>query len=307
MKLGRITWGNKTRTIILDSIYVEHSGVKQSSTAPSIAAEPTGGELLDCSIEDLFSEFDAAGGDAMKRIEVANRHRTGQRVAVAYKDLMQPHRPGKVICVGLNFAAHIAEMGHPQPDVPTLFAKFPDALTAPFADLKVPSGAGTQLDYEGEYGVVLGRTAFQVSEEEANDYIAAETIVNDFSQRDRQYATEEWLQGKTLQACSPFGPWLSIVEPGAPLAGGTENRYLRTWVNGELRQEAPLSDLVFSPAKLVSYISQFVQLNPGDLIATGTPAGVGHGRGEYLTDGDVVRIHIDKLGAIENKLVVTDQ
>ncbi|MDO5684852.1 MAG: fumarylacetoacetate hydrolase family protein [Bifidobacterium sp.] len=325
-KIGRVLWNGRPRLVHLDAVYAAHNPLSTDAAIP----EPTGGELLDPTLRDVSDLFGHIYADSLSddldanlaattcaydsedprtahRLEVAlNAVRTGERIAVDHSDLLAPVDPGKIICVGLNFAKHIEEMGHPRPDVPTLFAKFRDAITDPFKQVTLPAGAGEKLDYEGEYAIVIGRTAWQVDPAEAAKCIAGEMIMNDFTQRDRQYATEQWLQGKTLQGCSGMGPWVTLSDDGRFSLDGwaeREQRVLRTWVNGELRQEASLGDLVFPPAALVSYISQFVTLNAGDVISTGTPAGVGHGRGVYLRSGDTVRIAIDGLGAIENTYV----
>ncbi|MFD8880277.1 fumarylacetoacetate hydrolase family protein [Corynebacterium xerosis] len=208
-------------------------------------------------------------------------------------------RPGKIFCVGLNYAAHIDEMGHDRPDVPTLFAKFADALAGPRDDLMVHADAAGALDYEGELAVVIGATTYRVDEDEAARRIAGYAILDDFTQRDAQYATQQWLQGKTLQRTSAFGPWLAT-----PDEFDAATARVRTWVDGELRQDAPIADLVFPPAALVAYVSRFVQLNPGDVISTGTPAGVGHGMDPktYLRDGQEIRVAIDGLGEQRNIL-----
>ena len=208
-------------------------------------------------------------------------------------------RPGKIFCVGLNYAAHIDEMGHDRPDVPTLFAKFADALAGPRDDLMVHADAAGALDYEGELAVVIGETTYRVDEDEAARRIAGYAILDDFTQRDAQYATQQWLQGKTLQRTSAFGPWLAT-----PDEFDAATARVRTWVDGELRQDAPIADLVFPPAALVAYVSGFVQLNPGDVISTGTPAGVGHGMDPktYLRDGQEIRVAIDGLGEQRNIL-----
>lgn len=208
-------------------------------------------------------------------------------------------RPGKIFCVGLNYAAHIDEMGHDRPDVPTLFAKFADALAGPRDDLMVHADAAGALDYEGELAVVIGETTYRVDEDEAARRIAGYAILDDFTQRDAQYATQQWLQGKTLQRTSAFGPWLAT-----PDEFDAATARVRTWVDGELRQDAPIADLVFPPAALVAYVSRFVQLNPGDVISTGTPAGVGHGMDPktYLRDGQEIRVAIDGLGEQRNIL-----
>lgn len=210
-------------------------------------------------------------------------------------------RPGKIVCVGLNYAAHIEEMGHERPEVPTLFAKFADAVAGAKDDIRVSRDGAAKLDYEGELAVIVGSTCLQVDESEAGKAIAGYAIMNDFTQRDRQYATEQWLQGKTLQRASAFGPWMLTADKF-----DSSVARVRTWVDGELRQDAPIADLVFSPAALVSYISQFVQLNPGDVISTGTPAGVGHGMNPpvYLQDGQEITIEIEGLGRQRNTIRV---
>lgn len=203
--------------------------------------------------------------------------------------------PGKIFCVGLNYREHIEEMGHPVPEHPTLFVKYADALARPFAEVTVPAHMSQQVDYEGELAVIIG----------SGGAIAGYAVMNDFSQRDWQYRTQQWLQGKNLDASSGFGPWLTTVDEFDPVA---QAAVLRTWVNGELRQEHSVADLVFSPQELVDYINQFTTLKAGDVIVTGTPEGVGHGMTppRYLTDGDEVRIAIDGLGDICNRVRVAN-
>ena len=204
-----------------------------------------------------------------------------------------PH-PEKIICVGLNYAAHIAEMGHERPDVPTLFIKFADALIGPYDDVEVPARHADSLDFEGELAVVLGATAHHLSEDEAGECIAGYTIINDYTQRHYQKRTQQWHQGKSLEKTAGFGPWIDTeFTPGPRLS---------TRLNGEIMQDAPTDDLVFSPEMLISFISQLYPLNPGDVIATGTPAGVLHAREpkRYLGVGDTVRVEVAQLGAIEN-------
>lgn len=204
-----------------------------------------------------------------------------------------PH-PGKIICVGLNYAKHIEEMGHERPDVPTLFIKYPEALIGPYDDAEVPDFNADTLDFEGELAVVMGKRARHVREADADAYIAGYSVINDYTQRHFQKRTQQWHQGKSLEKTAGFGPWLDTEwQPGPRLS---------TTLNGDLMQDAPTDDLVFTPAKLVEFISHLYPLEPGDVIATGTPDGVGHARDpkRYLEDGDVVRVEIQGLGAIEN-------
>ncbi|WKD61592.1 Ureidoglycolate lyase [Corynebacterium ciconiae DSM 44920] len=206
-------------------------------------------------------------------------------------------RPGKIICVGLNYAAHIEEMGHDRPDVPTLFIKYPEALIGPFDDAQVPPIAQASADYEGELAVIVAKRTRNATPDQAADSIAGFSVINDFTARELQYRTKQWHQGKSLEHTSGFGPWL-VTPDDMP-----DQARLRTVVNGEQRQDAPLSDLVFTPADLVSFCSQLYTLNPGDVIATGTPAGVGHGLGTYLSHNDVVEISVDGIGRIRNRVV----
>ena len=201
-------------------------------------------------------------------------------------------RPGKIICVGLNYAKHIAEMGHEQPDVPTLFIKFPEALVGPYDDAEVPEFNAESLDFEGELAVVVGKRARHVSN--GADYIAGYSVINDYTQRTYQKRTQQWHQGKSLEKTAGFGPWLDTQwQPGPAIT---------TTVNGEVMQHSRTDDLVFTPAKLIEFISHLYPLEPGDVIATGTPDGVGHARDpkRYLKIGDTVRVEIEGLGAIEN-------
>ncbi|MDH6293543.1 fumarylacetoacetate hydrolase family protein, partial [Rhodococcus opacus] len=180
--------------------------------------------------------------------------------------------PGKIICVGLNYANHIQEMGRDLPEYPTLFSKFKEALIGPYDDVIVPSYAAAQLDWEGELAFVVGRQAYQVPEADAEQYIAGYSVMNDYTMRDYQYRTLQWDQGKTFEKTSGFGPFLTTTE--SYTFGGT----LVTKLEGQVVQSTTTDDLVFTPAKLVEYISHIVTLQPGDVVITGTPGGVGHAR-----------------------------
>ena len=190
------------------------------------------------------------------------------------------------------------EMGRTLPEHPTYFAKFPEALVGPFDDIELPA-VSDAVDWEGELAVVIGSPARNLTEEQAAEAIAGYAVINDVSMRDFQYRTLQWLQGKTFEHTSPFGPYLVTTDEWTP------GPLLTTTVNGETMQEVSTSDLVFSPAKLISYFSQIVTLNPGDVIATGTPGGVGHARKppRYLTDGARLETSIEGLGAQANRAV----
>mgnify|MGYP005984395305 CR=1 FL=1 len=263
------------------------------------AAATVTGRVVERQDLGALARTSAAGLDA--KVETGLR-RDGTPVTLPRTALLPViPRPSKVLCVGLNYREHITEMGHPVPDHPTLFAKFTSALTGPYADVRVPEQLAAKADYEGELVVVIGRrlrgARGGATEQEAREAIAGYTVADDFSQRDWQYRTQQWLQGKNLDASSALGPWLTTdVDPVA------EGAVLRTTVNGELRQEHSTADLVFSPVDLVRYISEFATLEPGDVIVTGTPEGVGAGSDRFLSDGDVVRVEIDGLGAVESTI-----
>ncbi|WP_009474566.1 fumarylacetoacetate hydrolase family protein [Rhodococcus sp. JVH1] len=210
-----------------------------------------------------------------------------------------PH-PGKIICVGLNYANHIQEMGRDLPEYPTLFSKFKEALTGPYDDVIVPSYAAAQLDWEGELAFVVGRQAYQVPEADAEQYIAGYSVMNDYTMRDYQYRTLQWDQGKTFEKTSGFGPFLTTTD--SYTFGGT----LVTTLEGQVVQSTTTDDLVFTPARLVEYISHIVTLQPGDVVITGTPGGVGHARkpGLYIQDGQTVEVTIEGLGTVRNTTIV---
>jgi acylpyruvate hydrolase len=206
--------------------------------------------------------------------------------------------PGKIFCAGLNYREHILEMGRKLPEYPTLFAKYPEALVGAYDDVELPS-VSNQVDWEGELAVIIGKRARRVAEDVAGDYIAGYAILNDVSMRDYQHRTLQWLQGKTFENSTPFGPFLVTADEWEP------GPALRTVVDGEVVQEASTGDLVFSPEVLVSYISQIVTLKPGDVIASGTPGGVGHARkpARYLQAGSTLATSIEGLGAQENRML----
>lgn len=210
-------------------------------------------------------------------------------------------RPGKIICVGLNYAHHIREMGRELPQYPTLFAKFPEALIGPNDDVMLPS-VSEAIDWEAELAVVIGANVRHADQAAAEAAIAGYAVLNDVTVRDWQYRTTQWLQGKTFQATTPLGPELVTADEAG---SGLE---LSCAVDGDQVQSANTADLVFSPVELVAYISTIMTLNPGDLIATGTPGGVGHARKppRYLQPGSVLTTSISGLGECRNTCVPED-
>jgi acylpyruvate hydrolase len=208
--------------------------------------------------------------------------------------------PQKVICVGLNYLAHIEETRREESAYPVLFTKFASTLTGPFDPIPLPPESEA-IDYEGELVVVIGERARRLPEDRAMSAVAGYAVANDVSMRDFQYKTHQWLQGKAWDASTPVGPELVTADEVPDPSALT----LRTTVNGQTVQESSTALLIFSVAKLISVISEFATLEPGDLILTGTPGGVGFRREPQLLlgDGDVVTVEVDGIGRIENRMI----
>lgn len=208
-----------------------------------------------------------------------------------------PH-PEKVICVGLNYRSHILEMGHELPQYPTLFAKYAPTLIGAYDDIVLPS-ASDKVDWEAELAIVIGARVRHANDEAAAAAIAGYTVCNDVTARDWQNRTSQFLQGKCFEATTPLGP--ALVTADEVGAGGPHA--IRCAVDGEVMQESVTSDLLFGCVDLVRYISTVITLAPGDIIATGTPGGVGHARRPpvYLHDGQVVITTIDGIGECRNR------
>nr|WP_279591157.1 fumarylacetoacetate hydrolase family protein [Modestobacter marinus] len=207
-------------------------------------------------------------------------------------------RPGKIICVGVNYGAHIAEMGRETPAHPTLFAKYPEALVGARDDVVLPAASGA-VDWEAELAVVIGTTVRHADEQTAAAAIAGYSVLNDVTARDWQYRTLQWLQGKTFEATTPFGP--ELVTPDE--AGSALD--LTCAVDGQVVQSANTADLVFGAVATIAYVSTVLTLHPGDVLALGTPGGVGHARTppRYLTPGSVLTTAIAGLGECRNTCV----
>jgi len=233
---------------------------------------------------DLRAALDAAGGQPL--LHESEPLTGGLRV------LRPVLEPAAIVCVGVNYGAHIREMGRETPTSPTLFLKLPQALADPSADVELPR-ASAQVDYEGELVAVIGRQGRRISEADALDHIAGVTLMNDVSMRDFQYRSLQWFAGKSWRATTPVGPEVVTLDE----LDGLAERELTTTVNGEVRQRATIGDLAFGIPALIADISEIVELVPGDLIATGTPGGVGHAMDPptYLRPGDVVEVALDGI------------
>ncbi|MCT9869744.1 fumarylacetoacetate hydrolase family protein [Paenarthrobacter aurescens] len=221
----------------------------------------------------------------------------GQAVIAAADADLAPLLPraGKVICCGLNYGDHIQEMGRELPEYPTLFAKYADTLVG--ANDAVEVHGSVRVDWEAELAVVVGSELFRADEDQASEAIAGYTVANDVSMRDWQSRTLQWFQGKAWDGSTPVGPVMLTADEAG------QSFEVRGYVNGELVQQGNTSTLVFGPAQLLSYISQFTVLRPGDLVLTGTPGGVGMGMTppRYLNDGDVLTTEIDGIGRLQNQ------
>ncbi len=250
-----------------------------------------------------FLQNGSAAHDALRALEEAAR--SGQVAWVEFPlsavTLQAPlHDPEKFICIGLNYIDHAQETNSPIPKEPPVFAKFATAIVGPTAPIVRPRGC-QQLDYEVELAFVVGRVAKDVPAEQALDYLFGYTIVNDVSARDFQFMTTQWMAGKICDSFAPMGPWIAdraeIPDPHA--------LELSTWVNGTRLQHGHSKNLIFDVNALVAYLSAHLTLMPGDIVATGTPAGVGFSRKPpvLLKGGDVVRMEITGLGRIENPVV----
>lgn len=237
------------------------------------------------------ADFFARGFEALTQIENAA---TGEPVAASLDELdLAPviPKPGKIICVGLNYARHALEAGLERPREPVLFSKFNNSLAAPGAAVNI---AGlSRVDYEAELGIVLGRGGRNISEREALQHVLGCFNANDISERGLQNVSTQWLLGKSLDGFLPIGPEVLTLDE----AGDPDALQVRGWLNGELRQDSNTADMIFSVAEIIAYISRFMTLDAGDIIVTGTPEGVILGREdrEWVKPGDEFTIQLGNL------------
>lgn len=279
MRLVTFTHSGATRIGIVDGDDV----VDLSVAAPDLPRDMVG--------------FLAAGAPA---IDAARRTGGARgRIPLTAVRLRAPvPRPPKFLAIGLNYADHIAESGMPKPECPVFFNKQSTCVTGPYDPIHRPR-VSTLLDYEGELGFVIGRRCRYVPRERAAEVIAGYLVVDDVSVRDWQLRTPTMTLGKSFDTHGPLGPWIvTSDEVGDPHA-----LELRTWVNGELRQRSNTRELVFDCFDQVATLSAAFTLEPGDIVSTGTPAGVGGAAGKFLVPGDVVRVEIERIGAIENRVI----
>ena len=246
-----------------------------------------------------MEDFLEAGADARAAAEAADSG--APRIALTDVTLHSPLlRPPKILAVGLNYADHVAEAGMDTPSIPMIFNKQSTSAHGPFEPFHRPR-VSDKLDYEGELAIVIGRRCRHVPRDRAGEVIAGYTVCNDVSVRDWQMRSATFTMGKSFDTHCPLGPWIVTADE----LGDPHRLQIRTWVNGELRQDSNTKHLIFDCFDLVEHLSTAFTLEPGDVIPTGTPGGVGAAMKprQYLVAGDRVRIEIEGIGAIENEVV----
>jgi acylpyruvate hydrolase len=284
---------------------------RTSSQAPWQAGIEQNGQVLAASAAYAYGErlptvralLEAGPEQVTRVLEEARKIFAGEKEQLLALNDLEPGPPipdpDKIICLGLNYADHAAEAKMAIPPAPVLFAKFRNSLIGPRDTIILPR-VSNEIDYEAELAVVIGRPCKDVSEQEALNYVAGYTIMNDVSARDLQMRTSQWTAGKAIDTFAPMGPGIVLASE----IPNPQALMLSARVNGQTLQHASTELMIFSVAYTISYISSFMTLVPGDIIATGTPAGVGFIRKPpvYLRDGDVVEIEIERIGTIVNKV-----
>jgi 2-keto-4-pentenoate hydratase/2-oxohepta-3-ene-1,7-dioic acid hydratase in catechol pathway len=251
---------------------------------------------LDAPASTVRGLLEALDGDGLREL-AARSEGAGERVPLADATLCAPIPDAhKIICMGLNYRDHAEETGQEVPAAPMWFAKFANSLTGSGQPIVLPAAHAEYDDYEAELALVMGRTAKNVSAEDALSYVAGAMPFNDVSARDLQLQNPLWTSGKAIDTFAPCGPALVTLDEIDDLAA----LELRTRINGEVLQQGTTANLIFGPAELVAWLSRTITLLAGDIIATGTPAGVGAVQGRFLRDGDTVEVEIDGLGTLVN-------
>ncbi len=280
MRLATFTHGGVTRVGVVDG----------DTVIDLAAAQP--------SLPRQMLAFLTAGRPAMDAARAAIRPEA-PRLALADVRLEAPvARPPKFLAIGLNYADHIRETRREKPEFPVFFNKQSTCVTGPYDPIHMPK-VSIELDYEGEMGFVIGRRCREVPRAKAAEVIAGFLVVDDVSVRDWQFRAPTMTLGKSFDTHGPIGPWIVTGDE----VGDPHTLDLTTWVNGERRQRSNTRELIFDCYAIVELLSTVFTLEPGDIISTGTPGGVGGPKRKFLQVGDVVRIEIDRIGAIENRVV----
>ncbi|HEY7736702.1 MAG TPA: fumarylacetoacetate hydrolase family protein [Candidatus Limnocylindrales bacterium] len=277
----------------------------RAGTGETLGVESGGRWLLAADLVDdapaTLPQLIAAGSPGLDRLRAAAVDaRAWKRSApIAETDLLPPlGRPGKIVAIGRNYREHAAEEGVEPPTAPLIFAKWPSSVVGPGAEIRWDPRLSRQVDYEAELAVVVGRSARRVGTAQALDHVFGYTCLNDVSARDLQFGDGQWVRGKSLDTFCPMGPALVTSDE----IGDPQQLAITATVNGELVQDATTAQMYFSVAELISYCSYAFTLEPGDVIATGTPSGVGVFRKppRFLGDGDRVAVEIERIGRLEN-------
>jgi len=256
----------------------------------TVEAAIAGGEAARSALTDLVARAEAADATGSPWLMDEESLTLGPAVP----------NPGKIVCVGLNYRKHAEETGAAIPTSPVLFSKFSNTVAGPDEDVPL-TDAATQYDYEVELAVVMGESTKNVSTANALNSVFGYATANDLSARDLQNRTSQWILGKTMDKFMPIGPYLVTADQ----VGDPQKLAIRTWLNGELRQNSNTDDMIFPVAELIAYISRHFTLEPGDVIITGTPEGVILGMAEkrWMVPGDVVEVEVDGLGKLRNHMV----
>jgi 2-keto-4-pentenoate hydratase/2-oxohepta-3-ene-1,7-dioic acid hydratase in catechol pathway len=271
-------------------------GLVEGDTVIDLAA-------ADASLPKDLAALIAAGPAALAGVKAAAaKAPASARLPLALVKVALPvARPSKLICIGLNYALHAKEGGHPIPTYPSIFLRVPTSLTAAGAPVIRPK-CSIQLDYECELTIVVGKGGRHIPQEKALDHVFGYTIFNDVSVRDYQRKTTQWTPGKNFDSTGPLGPWVVTADELPPGASGLR---IATRVNGEIMQDSNTSDMIFSTASIIATLSEIMTLEPGDLIATGTPSGVAHARKPpaWMKAGDRVEVEVEGIGVLANPIV----
>lgn len=259
--------------------------------------------MCDSSLPTSLHALIEAGDSALDRVASAieTASDTAKLPLSSVRPALPIKRPGKVICVGLNYAAHAREGGHDLPEYPSLFVRWPSSLVAAEAPVILPKVCD-QLDYEAELTIVIGKGGRHIAEVDALEHVFGYTMFNDVSVRAYQRKTAQWTPGKNFDGTGPLGP---VVVTADALAAGASGLRITSRVNGETRQDSNTSDMIFSTARIIAILSEFMTLEPGDVIATGTPSGVAHAMKPpgWMKAGDRVEVEIEGIGVLGNPIV----
>ncbi len=290
MKLSTILWNNRTELAV-------------STDKGMVPISLIGNSELSSHSESLNSFL--GNHDYLKTLKTELNIKASELKALKdgeFKFAPAVGKPGKILCIGQNYVNHINELNEKPPEFPIIFSKFTNSLAANEEDIPLPPNS-MQVDYEGEMGIVIGKETSMVPENQALSHVFGYFIANDITARDIQFRTSQWLLGKTFEKFFPTGPYILTADE----VQNSQNLSIKTYLNGELRQNSNTSNMIFSCSHLISYISQFIKLEPGDVISTGTPEGVIMGIPEkkrvWLSEGDIVEVEIDGLGKLRNRFI----